>query len=159
MSTCGYDIKIIDKGMMEKLLPHRGNALKLDEATFFVSRCPSPKRWLIGIKEIRINDPDLDGHFSDRPIYPGHCLIECACLSAALLAKMSYPEMEGVPVIAGIDRIRFFAFADPFQNSFLIFHTVLKRNMRQKIFIFDCVVRKRKQEKIAIIENLKGVAF
>ena len=62
-----------------KMLPHRYPFLMVD-------RVQSYKKGIIECrKNITINEPYFQGHFSQRPIVPGVLMIEMAAQSAALL--------------------------------------------------------------------------
>jgi 3-hydroxymyristoyl/3-hydroxydecanoyl-(acyl carrier protein) dehydratase len=50
---------------IEKILPHRGAALKKIDGVFYSHSVPDILR---GVKEINDNDQDLEGHFRAPPI-------------------------------------------------------------------------------------------
>jgi 3-hydroxymyristoyl/3-hydroxydecanoyl-(acyl carrier protein) dehydratase len=67
---------------LETLLPHRGAALRKIDGVFYNSATPDR---ILGLKEIRTDDPDLEGHFPGAPTYPGYAQDEFVCLVAAAL--------------------------------------------------------------------------
>ena len=61
---------------LETILPHRGAALRKIDAVFYSS--DDPQR-MTGIKEVREDDQDLEGHFPGAPTYPGYAQDEFVC--------------------------------------------------------------------------------
>lgn len=96
--------ELIDKGHVVELtrkevelfLPHRRKALKIDGVRFS-QEYPGK---ITGLKTILNDDPDLDGHFDGRPIYPGNCLAECANLAAAMMVILTNENISGYPTVA-----------------------------------------------------------
>lgn len=67
---------------LESILPHRGAALRKIDGALYNAVVP---RTMVGVKEVNIDDPDLDGHFPGAPTYPGYAQDEFVCLIAAAL--------------------------------------------------------------------------
>ena len=87
----------LNKGEIELFLPHRRNAMKIDGAYYD----PKNPDTIIVFKRVEKDDPDLDGHYPERPILPAWCMGECANLGAALLGILKY-HAEGLPMSGGI---------------------------------------------------------
>ena len=136
---------------LQHLLPHRGPALMIDGIIHDDERINE----IIGRKIIQANDPWLEGHFPDMPIYPGHCQIECVNLTAAALIKMKYPELEGKPIIAKIDDISFKTPARP--GDTLSITVLLTDEKKKMIFTFTASIRNQRDEVVTTISEIKGI--
>lgn len=143
---------VLLKGLdLEKILPHRLEALMIDEIIYN----PHKPHSAIALKKIYRDDPWLVGHFAERPIYPGHCLIELVCLTAAALIRCSLPEIKGLPIVARLGEVSFKWPALPGDN--LVVQVELLDNLRGKLFTFSGKVLKNEQI-ICEVKNLKGIA-
>ena len=149
--------RVIFKPELEKMLPHRGNALKIDSVLYFNPIAPELNHKVMGFKEVKKNDPDLAGHFPGKPIYPGHCQIECVCLSAAVLI-MSHPEIKitGLPFFRGLGDTTFRLPINP--GELLGIHVELTAVKKNTLFIFDGKIVNDKGETVMTTKNLRGVA-
>lgn len=136
---------------LEKILPHRFTALMIDEVIYD----PRNPHSVTALKKIKHNDPWLLGHFPKKPIYPGHCLIELVCLTAAALVKCSFPEIEGLPIVARIGEVSFRGPALP--DDDLTIQVELLKEVKKTIFTFNGNVLKN-GEVICEVGNFKGVA-
>ena len=85
----------LNKAEMKLFLPHRRKALKLDGVNF----CQTNETCIIGFKKIGEKDPDLDGHFDTKPVYPGVSIAECANLAAAMLILLTNENLIGYPTV------------------------------------------------------------
>ena len=65
-SNTSLDIRAI-----KEILPHRYPALLLDKVLQI-----EPRKYIVGIKNVTINEPIFQGHFSDNPILPGVLILE-----------------------------------------------------------------------------------
>lgn len=90
----GYSVTM-DKDELELFLPHRGKALKIDGIDYQKSN----GNLISGHKKISADDPDLDGHFPGKPVYPGVCIAECANLTAAILVLLTNDHIKGHPTV------------------------------------------------------------
>src|SRR5271169_3825913 len=79
---------------LETLLPHRGAALRKIDGVFYNS---GTHNMLIGLKVIRMEDPDLEGHFPQAPTYPGYAQDEFVCLVAAALIPIAIEGLKTDP--------------------------------------------------------------
>lgn len=69
---------------IRELLPHRYPLLLVDKILDL-----TPYKFLLASKNITMNEPVFQGHFPDRPIYPGVYLIEGLAQASAILASIS----------------------------------------------------------------------
>jgi beta-hydroxyacyl-ACP dehydratase FabZ len=94
----GFDITEI-----LQLLPHRYPFVLVDRVLFI-----SPGESIRALKNVTINEPFFQGHFSDRPIMPGVLILEGMVQTAALLlaGQLSKEERDRV-CFTGIDGVRF----------------------------------------------------
>ncbi len=96
--------KEIDIQEIMRLLPHRYPFLLVDRITSLV-----PSHTVKGIKNVTVNEPFFQGHFPDRPVFPGVLILEGMAQVGGCLAYCSVPEMIGERLVyfAGIDKARF----------------------------------------------------
>lgn len=87
-----------------RLLPHRYPFLLVDRITSLI-----PKKNVIGIKNVTINEPFFQGHFPSQPVMPGVLMLEGMAQAGGCMAFYSLPEMIGKKLLyfAGIDKARF----------------------------------------------------
>lgn len=83
-------------------LPHRYPMLLVDRVLEVV-----PGKSCRGLKNVTMNEAFFQGHYPDMPIMPGVLIIEAMAQAAAVML-LSAPEHQGkVPVIGGIDEVKF----------------------------------------------------
>jgi 3-hydroxyacyl-[acyl-carrier-protein] dehydratase len=87
-----------------KYLPHRYPFLLVDKILLI-----EPGKEITGIKNVTINEPFFQGHFPNRPVFPGVLILEGMAQVGGVLAYHSHPESVGEKLIyfAGIDNARF----------------------------------------------------
>jgi 3-hydroxyacyl-[acyl-carrier-protein] dehydratase len=94
----GFDI-----GELLKLLPHRYPMLLLDRVLAIV-----PRKRIVAIKNVTINEPFFNGHFPGYPIMPGVLIIEAMAQAGAALLFAEVSERDDkLLVFTGIERARF----------------------------------------------------
>ena len=94
----------MDVAEIMKVIPHRYPFLLVDKIVEF-----EPKKRIVGIKNVTVNEPIFQGHFPGHPIFPGALLIEAMAQVGCILMFKSFnlsPE-EYVVYFMGIDKARF----------------------------------------------------
>ena len=86
------------------ILPHRYPFILVDRILSW-----TPKKNIVALKNVTMNEPFFQGHFPGHPIFPGVLLMEGLAQAGAVLAYRSTPELlEGKLVyFAGMDSVRF----------------------------------------------------
>src|ERR1700754_3814605 len=75
---------VVDINEILKTLPHRYPMLLIDKVINIRTDYSG-----IGIKNVTINEPQLAGHFPERPVYPGVMMIEAMAQPAAVIVIKS----------------------------------------------------------------------
>jgi 3-hydroxyacyl-[acyl-carrier-protein] dehydratase len=127
---------MMDIHQILKQLPHRYPILLVDRV-LAVEKGKSIRT----LKNVTINEPQFNGHFPHRPVFPGVYMLEAMAQSAALLAFETLgvtPDDKTVYYFAGIDGARFKRPVEP--GDQLIMDVTLDR-MKAGIFKFKGVAR------------------
>ena len=68
-----------------------------------------PRKTLVAVKCVTVNEPFFAGHFPGHPVMPGVLILEALAQASALLAKVSMLEEPGdkVTYLMAIDNARF----------------------------------------------------
>ncbi len=82
--TAGAVIGPLDIRRVMAALPHRYPMLLIDRVEELV-----PKKRIVAIKAVTINEPFFQGHFPTRPIMPGVLLVEAMAQASGVLAVES----------------------------------------------------------------------
>ena len=77
-------IEAVDIGQILKTLPHRYPMLLIDRVIDIRSDFSG-----IGIKNVSVNEPVFQGHFPNRPIFPGVLMIEGMAQTAGVIGMLS----------------------------------------------------------------------
>jgi 3-hydroxyacyl-[acyl-carrier-protein] dehydratase len=149
MAIMGFPFICFNRKGLETILPHRGAALSKIDGVFYCNSAPDT---MIGVKEIRDNDRDLDGHFPGAPTYPGYAQDEFVCLVAAALIPASMEDLKTDPhVVQKIVR---------YKNSVSPGDTLIAEvkliGRRAKFFMFSANIRNQHNEIIAEYEKIIG---
>ena len=93
---------VLDTRQIKQLLPHRSPMLFIDKVTEIGSD------YIVGIKNVTMNEPFFEGHFPDEPIMPGVLLVEAMSQCGALfvLNQVEEPEKYSTYFVK-IDKIQF----------------------------------------------------
>jgi 3-hydroxyacyl-[acyl-carrier-protein] dehydratase len=96
--------KMLDVREIMKNLPHRYPFILVDRILELV-----PKKKIIGLKNVTINEPFFQGHFPGTPIMPGVLILEAMAQAGGVLAIKSMPEgSEGALMyFMGLDQVKF----------------------------------------------------
>jgi 3-hydroxymyristoyl/3-hydroxydecanoyl-(acyl carrier protein) dehydratase len=134
---------------LETILPHRGAALRKIDGVFYSSGTPGV---MTGLKKIRPDDPDLEGHFPGAPTYPGYAQDEFACLVAAALIPAAFEDLKSDPhVVQKIVRYK----KNVVPGDELIAEVKL-HGRRGKFFIFSATIKNQNDEVVAEFEKIVG---
>lgn len=66
---------------IQRLLPHRYPFLLIDRVIDF-----EEGKYLVGLKNVSVNEPQFTGHFPQLPIFPGVLILEAMAQATGLLA-------------------------------------------------------------------------
>jgi 3-hydroxyacyl-[acyl-carrier-protein] dehydratase len=134
---------------LETILPHRGAALRKIDGVFYSASAPDI---IMGVKEIREDDPDIEGHFPGAPTYPGYAQDEYVCLVAAALIPIALEELKTGPrVVQKIVRYK----KNAMPGDILIAKVKLD-GRRAKFIMFSAEIRNQSNEIIAEYEKIVG---
>lgn len=95
----------VDITKILNLLPHRYPLILVDRVLDYVAF-----DYLIGIKNVTINEPFFPGHFPGNPIMPGVLMLEALAQASAILSNLSRKPKDGHEFLyffAGIDNAKF----------------------------------------------------
>ena len=95
----------IDINKIMKILPHRYPFLMVDKVIDYTLG-----ESLTAIKNVTINEPFFQGHFPERPVFPGVLILEALAQASAVLASLGVVdeiEKDIIFLFAGIDNARF----------------------------------------------------
>ena len=96
---------MIDIREIQSILPHRYPFLLIDRIIEL-----EPKKKIVGIKNVTINEPFFQGHFPGNPIMPGVLILEAMAQAGGILAVKSTDNLEGkekTVFFLGIDKAKF----------------------------------------------------
>jgi len=95
--------KVWDVEWIQSILPHRYPLLLVDRVLEM-----EPKKRIVAIKNVTINEEFFLGHFPGRPVMPGVLLIEGLAQAGGLLLLHDLPQREGkLLYFAGIEEAKF----------------------------------------------------
>jgi len=95
----------MDINQVLEYLPHRYPFLLIDRVLEV-----EPGKSLVGIKNVTVNEPFFQGHFPQRPVFPGVLILESLAQATGILAFRSTntrPADDSLYYFAGIDNARF----------------------------------------------------
>jgi UDP-3-O-[3-hydroxymyristoyl] N-acetylglucosamine deacetylase/3-hydroxyacyl-[acyl-carrier-protein] dehydratase len=91
----------IDVAGIMSLLPHRYPFLLVDRVLEVV-----PRRRVVAIKNVSVNEPFFTGHWPGMPIMPGVLVVEALAQAAGVLIAASIPREGKLALIASIDAVK-----------------------------------------------------
>ena len=84
-------------------LPHRYPFLLIDRVVEF-----EPRKWLVAIKNVTINEQFFQGHFPGYPIMPGVLVVEAMAQAGGIIMMADIPDRDSkLVVFTGIERAKF----------------------------------------------------
>ncbi len=94
---------LLDIDAILKIMPHRYPFLLIDRVLDL-----EPKKKVVAIKNVTMNEPFFSGHFPKHPIMPGVLIVEAMAQAGGILLLNTVDDPEGkVVYFMGIDRVRF----------------------------------------------------
>jgi len=118
-----------------KLLPHRYPFLLIDRIIEMDGDTSC-----IGIKNVTINEPQFQGHFPERPIFPGVLLIEAMAQTAGALCVHARGT-DAPPQLVYFMTIDRAKFRKPVEPGDQVHFHVTKIKQRANIWKFDAVAK------------------
>ena len=89
------------KGILDRL-PHRYPLLLVDRIIEH-----DTGRWIVGIKNVTMNEPHLQGHFPGNPVMPGVLQVEAIAQTGAVLLLSLPGNSDKVPLFMSMDKVKF----------------------------------------------------
>lgn len=98
------DKKTMNITEIQSLLPHRYPFLLIDRVTDY-----EEGNYLIGLKNVSVNEPQFTGHFPQLPVFPGVLILEAMAQATGLLAFKTFgaPKENELYYFASIDEAKF----------------------------------------------------
>lgn len=98
------DKKTMNVTEIQSLLPHRYPFLLIDRVTDY-----EEGKYLIGLKNVSVNEPQFTGHFPQLPVFPGVLILEAMAQATGLLAFKTFgaPKENELYYFASIDDAKF----------------------------------------------------
>lgn len=94
---------LLDITQIQAILPHRYPFLLVDRILEY-----EPKKRVVGIKNVTLNEPFFAGHFPGTPVMPGVLIVEAMAQTAGVMMLANIPDRESKLVFfTGIDKARF----------------------------------------------------
>ncbi|GHW32875.1 (3R)-hydroxymyristoyl-(acyl-carrier-protein) dehydratase [Vibrio cholerae] len=98
------DKKTMNITEIQSLLPHRYPFLLIDRVTDY-----EEGKYLIGLKNVSVNEPQFTGHFPQLPVFPGVLILEAMAQATGLLVFKTFgaPKENELYYFASIDEAKF----------------------------------------------------
>jgi beta-hydroxyacyl-ACP dehydratase FabZ len=94
---------LLDVTQIQAILPHRYPFLLVDRIIEY-----EPRKRVVGIKNVSLNEPFFAGHFPGAPVMPGVLIVEAMAQTAGVMMLASLPDRETKLVFfTGIDSAKF----------------------------------------------------
>lgn len=93
---------MLDISRIMEVLPHRYPILLVDRILEL-----EPRRRVVGIKNVTINEPFFQGHFPGHPIMPGVLIVEAMAQTGGMLLMEELLGDDKVVYFMALDRVKF----------------------------------------------------
>lgn len=121
-------VPLMDINAIKDMLPHRPPFLLVDKILEL------GKDYVIGVKQVTMNEPFFTGHFPQEPVMPGVLIVEAMAQCGGILALSSVPDPELYSTyFMKIDNVKFKRKVVP--GDTLLFHLQLTEPIRRGIVI------------------------
>lgn len=115
---------IMDINRIRELLPHRYPFLLVDKII------DKGDNYIVGVKNVTVNEPFFQGHFPQEPVMPGVLMVEAMAQTGGLLVLGSVDEPEKYSTyFMKIDNVKFRQKVVP--GDTLIFHVSFMTELRR----------------------------
>ncbi|QCO56906.1 3-hydroxyacyl-ACP dehydratase FabZ (plasmid) [Pseudorhodobacter turbinis] len=111
-----------DIDLIQRILPHRYPFLLVDKVRDIV-----PNTSAVGIKCVTMNEPQFQGHFPGKPVFPGVQIIEALAQTSGILVGVSLDlaDKNLLVYFMGIDNVKFRRMVVP--GDVVELHVTVKR--------------------------------
>ncbi|RUS60593.1 3-hydroxyacyl-[acyl-carrier-protein] dehydratase FabZ [Pseudorhodobacter sp. E13] len=123
MSDAAKDLPTTaDIDLIQRILPHRYPFLLVDKVRDIV-----PNQSAVGIKCVTMNEPQFQGHFPGKPVFPGVQIIEALAQTSGILVgvSMDLADKNLLVYFMGIDAVKFRRMVVP--GDVMELHVTVKR--------------------------------
>lgn len=103
--TLPNEVETLDIEGILKSIPHRYPFLLVDRVTSLVKG-----QSIVAVKNVTVNEPCFQGHFPNKPVFPGVLLLEAMAQATGILTSVSSDreaEEGSLFYLVGIDNARF----------------------------------------------------
>jgi 3-hydroxyacyl-[acyl-carrier-protein] dehydratase len=121
---------MIDVNKIMELIPHRYPFLMVDRVIELVKG-----EYVVGIKNVTINEHLFQGHFPNHPVFPGVLIVEALAQTSAVLVAETDPDAAGkIVYFTSIEEVKF---RKPVVPGDQIFLRATVQKHRKNLWKFD----------------------